>query len=193
VLLSNWQEDTNPSQECNNYFVQLRAPNQGAPDAVVGMESPPPGGVFHGEASSRQERRAPASLWFAPGHSGVAGAPPSRRDATVRAKLDWRRTFRDLPLPYAVVGANDTVARQVIEALLQAGLRVPEQVAVIGITNNEHDCVTAPVPLTSVRLDGRTIGEQAARLLLRLMAGEPAPWWPVTWPRYSDVSAHPWS
>jgi LacI family transcriptional regulator len=87
--------------------------------------------------------------------------------------------WKSVPLPFGVVGADDTVACWAMETVMRMGLQVPGEVAVIGITNDEFECITAPVPLSSVDLNASAVGNQAARLLLRLIAGRPAPAKPV--------------
>jgi DNA-binding LacI/PurR family transcriptional regulator len=62
-----------------------------------------------------------------------------------------------------------------METVLRMGLHVPDEVAVIGMTNDEFDCITAPIALSGVNLNASAVGDQAARLLLRLIAGRPAP------------------
>jgi DNA-binding LacI/PurR family transcriptional regulator len=72
----------------------------------------------------------------------------------------------------AIVTANDGLARGCIDALAARGIRVPWQVAVVGF----DDGITAqqsPVPLTTVHQPLYRAGEQAIRLLVGQMRGEP--------------------
>jgi signal transduction histidine kinase/DNA-binding LacI/PurR family transcriptional regulator len=74
----------------------------------------------------------------------------------------------------AVVAANDTMALGAMELLRERGLRVPEEVAVIGF----DDIVEGQyygVPLTTVRQLFYTAGQQAVRILLRQIRGEAVP------------------
>lgn len=87
--------------------------------------------------------------------------------------------WKPVPLPFGIVGADDTVACWAMETVMRMGLHVPDEVAIIGITNDEFDCITAPMALSSVDLNASAVGDQAARLLLRLIAGRPAPTRPV--------------
>jgi len=74
-----------------------------------------------------------------------------------------------LPKPAGVMAANDMRARQVLEACRQYGLRVPDDVAVIGVDNDEAVCSLATPPLTSIVQGTEEIGYRAAGLLDRLM------------------------
>jgi LacI family transcriptional regulator len=59
-----------------------------------------------------------------------------------------------------------------VTATLDAGLRVPEDVAVVGVDNDELICETSRVPLSSVAVSAERIGFEAASLLERMMKGE---------------------
>ncbi|HSA52914.1 MAG TPA: LacI family DNA-binding transcriptional regulator [Yinghuangia sp.] len=69
------------------------------------------------------------------------------------------------PRPTAVFCANDLLALGVLQALYAAGVRVPEDVALVGYDDIEF-AAAAAVPLTSVRQPAARIGRTAAELLL---------------------------
>ena len=77
-----------------------------------------------------------------------------------------------LPQPLGLMAATDKRARQVLEACKTLGLRVPEQVAVLGVDNDEMLCRLATPPLSSVRQGARQLGYQAAALLDKMISGE---------------------
>ena len=74
-----------------------------------------------------------------------------------------------LPKPVGVMAANDVRARHVLEACRRFGLRVPDDVAVIGVDNDELICELATPPLTSIVQGTEEIGYRAAAMLDRLM------------------------
>lgn len=76
-----------------------------------------------------------------------------------------------LARPLGLMAANDARARHVLEACRRLGLRVPEDVAVIGVDNDELICNLAHPPLTSIVQGTEEIGYRAAELLDRLMSG----------------------
>ncbi len=78
-----------------------------------------------------------------------------------------------LPKPIGVMAQNDLKARDVLQACRMAGLRVPDDVAVIGVDDDEVLCHLTPPPLSSVRLDSERMGYEAARMLDGLMRGDP--------------------
>lgn len=76
--------------------------------------------------------------------------------------------------PDAMFIYNDLSALGFEEAVLANGLRVPEDVAIIGFDDIERGEYAA-VPLTTIRQPSDLIGKQAMELLLRLMEGKEAP------------------
>jgi len=74
--------------------------------------------------------------------------------------------------PTAIVCANDRMAVAAIEALVDSGLRVPEDIVVTGF-DNSLECENSRVPLTTVGQPLHTMGEKAAQMLLDQLAGIP--------------------
>lgn len=75
--------------------------------------------------------------------------------------------------PDAVFAVNDTVAFQVLEMADELGLRVPDDLAVVGFDNLASPDY-AGVPLTTVDQPRAEIGAAAARIVLQRIAGRPA-------------------
>jgi LacI family transcriptional regulator len=76
--------------------------------------------------------------------------------------------------PDAVFAANDLIAIGLLQSLLQAGIRVPEDVALIGYDDIAF-ASAAVVPLSSIRQPSHEIGSTAMDLLLQLTAEPDAP------------------
>lgn len=83
------------------------------------------------------------------------------------------------PTPLAVLAADDFVGYLVCRACRRAGVRVPVDVAVLGVNNDSMHAVSSDPPLSSIRLPLRRIGMEAAGLLARLIDGEPPPAQPI--------------
>jgi LacI family transcriptional regulator len=83
------------------------------------------------------------------------------------------RVLRSLPKPVGVMACNDLRARQVISSCSKAKVRVPEEVAIVGVDNDETLCELSEVPLSSVDPASRRVGFEAAAVLDRLMDGKP--------------------
>ncbi|HXF09421.1 MAG TPA: XylR family transcriptional regulator, partial [Desulfuromonadaceae bacterium] len=82
------------------------------------------------------------------------------------------RWLTDLPKPVGVMACNDIRGQQVLNACRTAGISVPDEVAVIGVDNDEMLCELADPPLSSVSLDTERIGYEAAALLDQMIAGK---------------------
>lgn len=78
------------------------------------------------------------------------------------------------PRATAVVCANDHMAIGVIHALAEKGIRVPEDVSVVGFDDVPEAAHVVP-PLTTVRQDFRRVGELAVEVLVAALAGKEAP------------------
>jgi LacI family transcriptional regulator len=76
-----------------------------------------------------------------------------------------------LPKPVGVFACFDGRAQQILEACHVAGLAVPEQVAVLGVDDDELVCELCDPPLSSVLPNARRAGYEAAAVLTKLMAG----------------------
>lgn len=83
--------------------------------------------------------------------------------------------IRSLPKPVGIMACNDERGLQVLDACRRCGAAVPDEVAVIGVDNDEHLCELSIPPLTSVDVNAEQIGYEAAALLDRMMSGRKAP------------------
>jgi LacI family transcriptional regulator len=82
---------------------------------------------------------------------------------------DW---LRGLPKPVGVMAIDDVAASYLASACRHAEIGIPEELAIIGVNNDELACESAVIPLSSVEGGFERIGYTAARLLDRLMLGE---------------------
>jgi len=82
------------------------------------------------------------------------------------------RWLKSLPKPVGIMACNDACGREVLQVCTSEGLRVPDEVSVLGVDNDEMMCEMSNPPLSSVALDVEKAGYEAARLLDGLMAGQ---------------------
>jgi LacI family transcriptional regulator len=80
--------------------------------------------------------------------------------------IDWIKT---LPKPIGLMACSDHHAQRVLDACHRADFVVPDELAVIGVDNNEEICRLSNPPLTSVIDDAHKVGYEGARLLHQLM------------------------
>lgn len=79
--------------------------------------------------------------------------------------MQLRTWLRSLPKPCGILGANDEVADLVLHACRLEGIPVPEDVAVIGVDNDEIVCESAVPSLSSVVPDFELSGYRCAEML----------------------------
>ena len=87
---------------------------------------------------------------------------------------DVARWVSELPKPVGIMACTDQLGFWLLDACKRAHLAVPEEVAAVGVENDESLCMMSTPPLSSVRFDGERIGYEAAGLLQSLMDGNPA-------------------
>ena len=97
---------------------------------------------------------------------------------TARERSSWAEErerlvafLRDLPRPVAVFAPNDTRARLVLDACAVARLRVPDEIAVLGVDNDPLLCESTVPTLSSIHTGGFRRGQIAAGMLDALMHG----------------------
>ncbi len=83
--------------------------------------------------------------------------------------IDW---LTALPKPIGLLAQDDLLARVVIDMCRFAGVSVPEQIAVIGVDNDELICNVSTPTLSSVSVNAELVGFRAASALDALMRGE---------------------
>ncbi|MBR2837612.1 MAG: substrate-binding domain-containing protein [Kiritimatiellae bacterium] len=89
-----------------------------------------------------------------------------RRDGD--ALIAWLRSLRK---PSAVFASNDYCAAIVLKACMKGGLRVPDDMSVLGVDDDPVFCIHTRPTLSSLRPDFEEEGFVAARALANLMAG----------------------
>ena len=98
-------------------------------------------------------------------------------------KINWlkdqgklKKWLTKLPKPVGIMACTDDRAQNVIEACKAAELHVPQDVAVVGVDNDELLCGLVNPPLSSVSLDAFNAGYYAAESLDSIIKGKtPAP------------------
>jgi len=93
----------------------------------------------------------------------------SRPETEIGRLGNW---LEALPKPVAVLACYDVRGQEVMEACGEKRLKVPEEVAVLGVHDDEILCELCDPPMSSVIPDPKRAGYEAAALLKKLMDGE---------------------
>ena len=122
--------------------------------------------------SQRRERAFRTQIQEAGFEPFVYQQPAKSRDRVWEKEQDiLAEWIRSLPTPLGLFACNDDRGRQVLEACRMVGLHVPEDIAVLGVDNDEVFCELSDPPLSSVALNAETAGYRAAELLDGMMSG----------------------
>lgn len=97
----------------------------------------------------------------------------SDEDSEERGRAAMAQLLKLDPRPDGVFCYNDPAAMGAMNAILDSGLRIPEDIAVIGCGNVHYDA-SLRVPLSSIDQQSAAIGERAARLALSLVESKSA-------------------
>lgn len=129
---------------------------------------------FSGELWAAQRRDGFSAVIHAAGfpvsvyESPWRGRGVPRWDKDLEDIVQW---LAGLPQPVGLMTCNDVRGLHALDACARLGALVPEQVAVVGVDNEEILCELCTPPLSSVEPDPERIGYTAAELLDALMAG----------------------
>ncbi len=83
--------------------------------------------------------------------------------------------LRDLPRPAGILTPYDQLSIHTVECCARLGLNVPDEMAVMGVGNDELLCDFSNPGLTSLDVNARQVGYEAARTLHEMLEGSPAP------------------
>lgn len=105
-----------------------------------------------------------------------------RRQAFLRQLKRHGRTAvllrHDIPLgpqllalrrPMSIFAVNDILGRKILDTAESVGIKVPQDLSVLGVDNERFTCQTAHPPLASIQPDFKTAGYLAAKSLDRLL------------------------
>jgi len=99
------------------------------------------------------------------------------RGEPIGAPVSW---LRSLPRPCGVFCFSDVTAARVVASAQAAALDVPNEIAVVGVDNDDLVCRTVRPDLSSVEISLETIGFEAAALLDSMLQGGDIPAEPIT-------------
>ncbi|MCR9293259.1 MAG: DNA-binding transcriptional regulator [bacterium] len=112
-----------------------------------------------------EQENYPCSLYNSAWHGRAA----REWEAEQQHIMDW---LRKLTTPIAIMTCNDVRGQHVIDACSKLSLSVPEQVAVLGVDNDDLLCRICSPPLSSVIPNATAVGFKAAEMLDQLMNGQ---------------------
>ena len=125
--------------------------------------------TFRARAESTGNADHQSSFTFA-SYGSVGDSVPAAFDGPNQRRAAAMTTWlRSLPNPLALFVANDLWGFELLQAAREIGLAVPEDVAILGVDDEELLCEIAPPPLSSIRIGAEQIGRVAVSLLDELL------------------------
>ena len=114
-----------------------------------------------------------------PNEAGITLDPQLLKDGEFIRQSGYEATTTLLALPEskrptAIFAANDLSAHGALDAIVEKGLRVPEDISLVGYDDTWYASVLSP-QLTSVNINVDLIGRRAVELLIQTIEGEPQP------------------
>ena len=97
---------------------------------------------------------------------------PSQWESQQDRLREW---ISGLPKRTGIMACTDSLGCWLLDACGRSGVRVPEDIAVVGVENDQTIATMSTPPLSSVQLPGQQVGYAAAQLLDRMMRGESPP------------------
>jgi Transcriptional regulators len=86
-----------------------------------------------------------------------------------------REWLQMIPKPIAIMACDDNQGTNLVEACHSLGIRIPSEVSIMGVDNDETLCSLGSTTLSSVQVDIEEGGRQTAELVERLVADPSAP------------------
>jgi len=85
--------------------------------------------------------------------------------------VEW---LKELPKPIAVLASCDILACHLSNVAKEAGLNIPDEITILGVDNNQALCNICDPPLSSIALNFKKAGYDAAELLDKIISGQEA-------------------
>ncbi len=85
-------------------------------------------------------------------------------------EMEWLvQWLKSLPKPIALLACNDIKGSNIIEACKSAQIKIPQEIAVLGVNNDDMVCEITSPPLSSISLDIMNAGYEAGKTLDRMI------------------------
>lgn len=128
-------------------------------------------GFSVGRLEGYSKRLAEAGFEVSVRHSEYLPVVPPRANWT-KAEERTRKWLVDLPKPVSIFASNDVPARDLSDLCRLSNLKIPDQVALLGVDNDQCVCRMTNPAISSIQLPAQKIGFEAASRLEALLSGK---------------------
>ena len=166
-----------PHQASTDFPAVIATNHQGVLDAMTYLVSLGHRriGFIGGRPDLQSAQRRREGYYYALAHAGIEPDPDLvvTSDYTRVTGIECARQLLSLPnRPTAIMAANDETAFSVYEAAAARGLRIPDDLSVVGFDNIPESGLIDP-PLTTIDQSVEAMGMLAAEIVLKLIQGHP--------------------
>jgi LacI family transcriptional regulator len=171
-VLGNFAESPFPVVQCNNQAIGRSIANDFIEKGFFNL-------AYYGLIEERWSQARGEAFEIESTQSGARYYEMifQRKDLQKRGMEDWlcrtEKWLRGLPKPVGLCIASDQFAPMVFESARRAGIKIPEEISVIGVDNDAPFCSLCNPALSSLEPDHFQVGYQAALTLDQLMEGRP--------------------
>ena len=99
----------------------------------------------------------------------------NHKPAITLPRTETAAALENLPRPVGILAANDTYAVELLDICRKCGLRIPKDVALIGVDNEEFLCENTSPSLTSIEPDFEREGYEATKAIIQLLEKKEVP------------------
>lgn len=166
-----------PDLPISQVFVDGQRAAESAVDHLVGLGHTAIGMISHARGIYAAARQRIAGYRASLGRAGIEARDDHLvyGDFSERSGYDAMKQLLELPdPPTAVFAANDVVAYGAIDAIRERGLRIPEDMSIVGFDDDYISRYLNP-PLTSVVIPAAGMGSTAVSMLAAQVNGADAP------------------
>lgn len=90
-------------------------------------------------------------------------------DAGQQRLIEWLKT---LSKPTAIFASSDLLGCHLMNVAAESGFKIPDEIAILGVNNDQAICNICDPPLSSIALNFKKAGYAAAKLLEKLISGQ---------------------
>src|SRR5262245_33800370 len=121
-------------------------------------------------------------------HEYLPGYRAGRKIGWTEQQRRVNRWLASLPRPIAILAVDAHHARQLAEICHFAGVRIPDEVAILAGDTDDLLCEVSTPPLSSISVACERLGHEAAAMLNRMIGGQAPPKQPMLIPPHGVVS-----
>jgi len=103
---------------------------------------------------------------------GFVFSPDAPKNIAQKIRPELKKWLIEQPRPFALFVEDDMRANIIYSLCREAGLAIPDDIALLGVNDDDIYCYKNNPPLSSIQVPSRTAGYRAAQLMDKLLKGQ---------------------